>query len=74
MSWRSTTEEKIGFAIYTFSGEGQYKLPLRFGDVVEIWEECSGWYRGCLRFDPSKKGIFPTSHIYLKEHVVVSKG
>ena len=42
-------------AIYTFSGEGQYKLPLRFGDVVEIWEECSGWYRGCLRFDPSKK-------------------
>lgn len=42
-------------------------LHLQFGDVVQILEENGGWYRGFAVRDKHNKGIFPSSHINVKD-------
>ena len=42
-------------AICNFEGDGPHRLPLRFGDVVSVLEECRGWYRGCLYHQPAQQ-------------------
>lgn len=49
-------------------------LRLQFGDVVQILEENGGWYRGFSLRDKHSKGIFPSSHIHLKECTVKNPG
>ena len=53
--------------VYSFRPHKAYPyLSLQFGDVVQILEENSGWYRGFSLHDTHSKGIFPTSHVQLK--------
>ena len=49
-------------------------LRLHFGDVVQILEENGGWYRGFSLRDKHQKGIFPASHIHIKECRVENPG
>ena len=42
-------------------------LHLQFGDVVQILEENGGWYRGFSTRDKHNKGIFPASHVNIKD-------
>ena len=74
MSWKPTEEKKVAFAVCKYDGDGPHRLPLRFGDVVSVLEECQGWYRGHLYYDPSQKGIFPVSCVHLKESTVIHRG
>ena len=54
--------------MYAFRPQKTYPfLTLQFGDVVQILEENGGWYRGFSMRDKHSKGIFPSSHIYLKD-------
>lgn len=49
-------------------------LRLKLGDVVQVLEENTGWYRGfCVR-DKHSKGVFPSSHIQLKDCTLQNPG
>lgn len=61
--------------MYGFEPNSAYPyLTLRFGDVVHILEENGGWYRGFSLHDKHSKGIFPASHITIKECSIVNSG
>ncbi|KAI5748762.1 hypothetical protein M8J76_001724 [Diaphorina citri] len=64
--WTPTKYKKFGVAIYNWSGETQFGLPLEIGDTVHILEECPGWYHGFCTKNRSIKGIFPSTYIYVK--------
>ena len=49
-------------------------LSLKFGEVVHILEENGGWYRGFALLDKHTKGIFPASHISIKDCEVINPG
>ncbi len=49
-------------------------LFLQFGDVVQILEENGGWYRGFSLRDKHSKGIFPASHVHLKDFILRNPG
>ena len=62
--------------IYGYEPQRVYPyLPLDLGDSVQILEENAGWYRGfLLRCNKCIKGIFPASHIHIKECSVFNPG
>ena len=61
--------------VYSFRPHQAYPyLSLQFGDVFQILEENAGWYRGFSLHDKHSKGIFPTSHIQLKDCEVRNPG
>ena len=61
--------------VYSFRPLKAYPyLSLQFGGVVQILEENAGWYRGFSLHDKHSKGIFPTSHIQLKDCEVRNPG
>lgn len=61
--------------IFGYSPKATYPhVALRFGDVVQILEENGGWYRGFSLHDKHTKGIFPASHVNIKECSVVNPG
>uniref|UniRef100_A0A8D9BP44 Dedicator of cytokinesis protein 3 n=1 Tax=Cacopsylla melanoneura TaxID=428564 RepID=A0A8D9BP44_9HEMI len=68
--WTPTKYKKFGVAVYNWSGETQFGLPLEIGDTVHILEECPGWYHGFCTKNRSIKGIFPSSYIYVKQKKV----
>lgn len=43
-----------------------HRLPLLIGDTVIIFQECRGWFYGCLFRDSSKLGIFPVKFVVVK--------
>ncbi|XKL62440.1 hypothetical protein PGB90_002273 [Kerria lacca] len=53
--WTPTRGKKFGVAIYNWSGEIKFGLPLEIGDTVQIFEECLGWYRGFVTKNRSIK-------------------
>ncbi|XP_053244874.1 dedicator of cytokinesis protein 1 isoform X3 [Podarcis raffonei] len=67
-------EEKYGVAFYNYDARGPDELSLQIGDTVHILETHEGWYRGYTLRKKSKKGIFPSSYIQLKEAIVEGKG
>ncbi|XP_075236477.1 dedicator of cytokinesis spg [Lycorma delicatula] len=72
--WTPTKVKKYGVAIYNWSGDCRYGLPLEIGDTVHILEECTGWYRGFVTKNRSIKGIFPGTYIFLKPCKVENEG
>lgn len=61
--------------IYSYRTHKAYPyLNLHFGDVVQILEENAGWYRGFSLRDKHSKGIFPASHVHLKDCEVKNPG
>ncbi|XP_068114977.1 dedicator of cytokinesis protein 1 [Hyperolius riggenbachi] len=64
----------IKAAIYNYEGRGLDELSLQIGDTVHILETHEGWYRGYVLRKKSKKGIFPSSYIHLKEAAIEGKG
>ncbi|CAL8307176.1 unnamed protein product, partial [Boreogadus saida] len=72
--WVPTKKEKYGVAIYNYDPSGDEELPLQIGDTVHILETHEGWYRGHRLRRKSKKGIFPTCYIHLKEATVEGNG
>lgn len=60
-------KSKHGIVICNFKVDRVGFLKLFIGDVVQIYEEGDGWYRGHLAKDKSQKGIFPKSFVHLKE-------
>ena len=49
-------------------------LRVQLGDVVQVLEENAGWYRGfCVR-DKHSKGVFPSSHVQLKDCTLQNPG
>lgn len=73
--WRATKNAKYGVVAYSYEPKSTYPyLSLRFGDVVHILEENAGWYRGFSLHDKHAKGIFPASHISIKECNVINPG
>ncbi|XP_070608583.1 dedicator of cytokinesis protein 1 isoform X4 [Erythrolamprus reginae] len=67
-------EEKYGVAFYNYDARGPDELSLQIGDTMHILETHEGWYRGYTLRKKSKKGIFPSSYIQLKEAIVEGKG
>ncbi|XP_032080848.1 dedicator of cytokinesis protein 1 isoform X3 [Thamnophis elegans] len=67
-------EEKYGVAFYNYDARGPDELSLQIGDTMHILETYEGWYRGYTLRKKSKKGIFPSSYIQLKEAIVEGKG
>ncbi|XP_075063292.1 dedicator of cytokinesis protein 5 [Mixophyes fleayi] len=65
--WIPTKREKFGVAIYNFPATHEEELSLQVGDTVQIFETYEGWYRGVTWKNKSKKGIFPSTYIHLKE-------
>eukprot|EP00731_Ephydatia_muelleri_P021157 Em0013g884a len=75
IGWRPTKQAKYGVVVYPYLSPKSYPyLKLHFGDVVQILEENGGWYRGFSLRDKQYKGIFPASHIRLKECAVENPG
>lgn len=74
--WRPTKNAKYGVVVHGYEPQkASYPfLRLQFGDVVQILEECAGWYRGFSLRDKHSKGIFPSSHITIKECSVKNPG
>lgn len=66
--WKALKTPQLGVAIYNFRGKGLYQLILQLGETVQILEESAGWYRGFSLRNKAKKGIFPTSYIYVKDN------
>lgn len=65
------------YILVTYSYEPKLPYPhlsLKFGDVVHILEENAGWYRGFSLRDKHTKGVFPASHIGIKECNIVNPG
>lgn len=73
-SWKATTTEKYGVVVYNFDGKVNHGLPLTIGETVHIFEECSGWYRGCALRRKAVKGIFPATYVHIKDCVVENAG
>ena len=58
----------LSAVVYLYRPQKAYPfLTLHFGDVVQILEENAGWYRGFSLHDKHTKGIFPASHVHLKD-------
>ncbi|XP_076849032.1 dedicator of cytokinesis protein 5 isoform X2 [Brachyhypopomus gauderio] len=74
--WIPTKKEKYGVAIYNYDAKGEQELYLQVGDTVHILEMFEGWYRGYTLRQKSQKivGIFPATHIHLKEAKVEGTG
>ncbi|XP_064383161.1 dedicator of cytokinesis protein 1-like [Halichondria panicea] len=75
-AWRPTKNAKYGVVVYSYEPQKvTYPfLRLQLGDVVQILEENAGWYRGfCIR-DKHNKGIFPASHVHLKDCTLQNSG
>ncbi|KAE8619097.1 hypothetical protein XENTR_v10009604 [Xenopus tropicalis] len=71
--WIPTKREKFGVAIYNFQVTHEEELSLQVGDTVQILETYEGWYRGFTLRNKSKKGIFPSTYVHVKE-VTEDKG
>ncbi|KAM4747063.1 dedicator of cytokinesis protein 5 isoform 2-T2 [Rhinophrynus dorsalis] len=65
--WIPTKRDKFGVAIYNFQATQEEELTLQVGDTVQILETYEGWYRGSTLRNKSKKGIFPSTYIHVKE-------
>ncbi|XP_065920842.1 dedicator of cytokinesis protein 1-like isoform X2 [Dysidea avara] len=75
MTWQPTVNAKLGVVVHTYDGPKSYPfVSLNFGDTVQILEECGGWYRGYPLKRKNKTGIFPASHVHLKECTVTNPG
>ncbi|XP_066581822.1 dedicator of cytokinesis protein 1 isoform X2 [Prorops nasuta] len=55
-------QEQFAVAIHNFGKNGNQYLQLTVGEVVQISEECEGWYYGCNKLRGTR-GIFPKSYI-----------
>ena len=54
--------------VYNYEPQKVYPfLKLQLGDIVQILEENAGWYRGFSLRDKHSKGVFPASHVHLKD-------
>ncbi|XP_037091368.1 dedicator of cytokinesis protein 3-like [Pollicipes pollicipes] len=74
MMWKKRTEQKLGVAVYNWSGCVRHGLPLRVGDTVHVLEECAGWLRGYAVRQRGRRGLFPASYIQMKPCLVESDG
>ncbi|XP_061418833.1 LOW QUALITY PROTEIN: dedicator of cytokinesis protein 4 [Lethenteron reissneri] len=72
--WSPTEREKLGVVICSFSGGVPHGLALDIGEGVQLLERFDGWYRGFNVKNPDAKGIFPASHIHVKEATVGNRG
>nr|XP_020668233.1 dedicator of cytokinesis protein 5 [Pogona vitticeps] len=72
--WIPTKREKYGVAIYNYDATQDVELSLQVGDTVHILEMYEDWYRGYSLRNKSKKGIFPSAYIHLKEATVQDGG
>ncbi|XP_053125036.1 dedicator of cytokinesis protein 5 isoform X2 [Hemicordylus capensis] len=72
--WIPTKREKYGVAIYNYDAVQDVELSLQVGDTVHILEMYEDWYRGYTLRNKSKKGIFPSTYIHLKEATVQDGG
>ncbi|XP_072025453.1 dedicator of cytokinesis protein 3-like [Amphiura filiformis] len=63
--WTQTTDIKQGVAIWNFTGKVECGIPLTIGDAIQIEAETEGWFRGYCISNPTKKGIFPATHVHL---------
>ncbi|XP_026527103.1 dedicator of cytokinesis protein 5 [Notechis scutatus] len=72
--WIPTKREKYGVAIYNYKAVQDVELSLQVGDTVHILEMYEDWYRGYSLRNKSKKGIFPSTYIHLKEATVQDGG
>ncbi|XP_065900793.1 dedicator of cytokinesis protein 2-like [Dysidea avara] len=67
--WSPLTAPRLGIAVYNFVAKDGHQLSLQFGDLVQVVEKTSGWYRGFLYYQPSQQGIFPVSYVHLKSDI-----
>ncbi|KAL7981409.1 hypothetical protein Chor_002305 [Crotalus horridus] len=64
----------VDLAIYNYKAVLDVELSLQVGDTVHILEMYEDWYRGYSLRNKSKKGIFPSTYIHLKEATVQDGG
>ena len=50
-------------AIGDFPAQQEGDLRLRKGDVIEVLDDSSEWWQGCLKRDPSLRGLFPSNYV-----------
>ncbi|XP_078484653.1 dedicator of cytokinesis protein 1 isoform X1 [Ciona intestinalis] len=73
--WILPVKAKYGVVVYSYYTKSENHLNLSVGDVVHIIEEYEGtWYRGFVIGNKSKKGVFPSNYVHLKEAVVERRG
>ncbi|XP_014661425.1 PREDICTED: dedicator of cytokinesis protein 1-like [Priapulus caudatus] len=70
---RVSDREKYGVVISNFKSDKQEALFLQVGDSVHISERNEDWYRGYNMRNRTKKGIFPKTHVHIKDGVVVNR-
>ncbi|ETE68227.1 Dedicator of cytokinesis protein 5, partial [Ophiophagus hannah] len=70
--WENSNLE--GSTIYNYKAVQDVELSLQVGDTVHILEMYEDWYRGYSLRNKSKKGIFPSTYIHLKEATVQDGG
>eukprot|EP00118_Oscarella_pearsei_P008176 m.41339 g.41339 ORF g.41339 m.41339 type:complete len:1906 (+) comp33136_c0_seq1:84-5801(+) len=73
-SWQPTTNAKYGVVVYNYDARNAQELSLRFGDTVQILEQCGRWYRGWSLMNKTTKAIFPANYIQLKPCTVENPG
>ncbi|XP_065845155.1 dedicator of cytokinesis protein 1-like [Oscarella lobularis] len=73
-AWEPTTNAKYGVVIYNYEARSDRELTLKFGETVQILEQCGGWYRGWSLSKKDVLAIFPSSFIHLKPCHVENPG
>jgi hypothetical protein len=67
MGWKPA--DRLAVALHNFRASGAHQLSVHVGDLLYVQEEMESgeWCRGYLFYEPSKKGIFPSSYTRAKE-------
>ncbi|KAG1690288.1 Dedicator of cytokinesis protein 1 [Nymphon striatum] len=60
--------------IYNYNKPESPYLELNIGDSVNICEENSDWYHGCLARNRSMNGIFPKAYVQIRPAVIDKTG
>ncbi|EGC38812.1 hypothetical protein DICPUDRAFT_27977 [Dictyostelium purpureum] len=64
-TWKLVPNDSIGIALYSFNGMDAHQISFSVGDVLQIEEESTNWYRGKV-LTSDQRGIFPKSYVALK--------
>eukprot|EP00795_Rhopilema_esculentum_P012407 gene12407-3070_t len=74
VSWRPVEPVKYAVAICQYSGKHDYCLSLQLGEIVAIKETHKEWYRGFSLRNKNVWGIFPATHVHVKDHNLDRQG
>jgi len=72
--WLPIDPIKFAVAICNYSSKNGQSLPLQLGDLVAIKESSKEWYRGFSLKNRNVWGIFPATHVHIKDYYLEQSG